>query len=556
MLSFKSGIPFQTEFKNQLDLTHGGVLLSLPALLSNGLLKYEQSFYPDTGYYSIKEVFITLAFLSLLRVKTLAQSQNIPAGDLGKLIGIDRIPEVKTLRGRIEEFCQKADIETWGADLSNYWMSSYAELAGVLYVDGHTKIYYGKKTAMPKRYASRLRLCMSGSTDYWVNDQLGQPFFVVNKAINEGMIKTLKEEIIPKLNRQVPNQPAEDELNNNPLLHRYMIVADREIYSPDFFYDLWFIFRIAICTYKKNVKDKWPEEEFITYQEVLPDGELHKMELAERGVLLQNQGSNKKIWAREIRKKSKSGHQTAIITTNYLLSTILIGFYMFARWSQENFFRYMMENFGIDVLVSYVKEKISDTSELINPQYRRLDGQIKSITSKLNNRKVKYATLDLGEIPTDEKKAEKYLKRKANILNEIQELELQVNELKQEKKQVPRKMTFGQLPENEKFDNAINHRKMFLDIIKMIAYRAETAMANIIKPLMSHPDEARKLLKQVYKTDADIFIDKNEKILHLKLHRLTYWKDDKVIQKLCDELNQSQIKFPGTDLFLKYEFLI
>ena len=229
---------------------------------------------------------------------------------------------------------------------------------------------------------------------------------------------------------------------------------------------------------------------------------------------------------------------------------------MFARWSQENFFRYMMENFGIDVLVSYVKEKISDTSELINPQYRRLDGQIKSITSKLNNRKVKYATLDLGEIPTDEKKAEKYLKRKANILNEIQELELQVNELKQEKKQVPRKMTFGQLPENEKFDNAINHRKMFLDIIKMIAYRAETAMANIIKPLMSHPDEARKLLKQVYKTDADIFIDKNEKILHLKLHRLTYWKDDKVIQKLCDELNQSQIKFPGTDLFLKYEFLI
>jgi hypothetical protein len=44
-------------------------------------------------------------------------------------------------------------------------------------------------TQMPKRFVSRLRLCMSGSTDYWVNDRLGEPFFVVHKTINEGKKK-------------------------------------------------------------------------------------------------------------------------------------------------------------------------------------------------------------------------------------------------------------------------------------------------------------------------------------------------------------------------------
>jgi len=555
ILSFKTGMPAQIEFADQLDLTHAGVLLSLPALLSNGLLRYEKDFYPDTGYYSIKEVFITLAFLVLLRVKTLAQSTKIPAGDLGKAIGLDRIPEVKTLRGRIAEFCQKCEMDILGSKLSSDWMKEYPELSGVLYVDGHTKIYYGHKTTMPKRYVSRLRLCMSGSTDYWVNDHLGQPFFVVNKAINSGMIKVLKEEIIPRLNQEIPNQPTEEELKENPLLHRYMLVADREVYSPDFFYDLWDENRIAICTYNKNVKDKWPEEEFVAHKEILPGGELQEMELAERGVLLQNKGSKKKIWAREIRKKSKSGHQTSIITTNYLLSTILIGFYMFARWSQENFFKYIMENFGIDTLVSYLKEKISDTSQLINPQYRNLESQLKSITSKLNRRKAKYATLELGEIPINNKKAEKYLKQKADVLTEIQEFEQQAEKIKQKKKEIPRKITFAQLPENEKFDNAFNQRKAFLDIIKMIAYRAETAMSNIIKPHMSHSDESRKLLQQVYKTDADIFVDHKEKILNVKLHRMTYWKDDKIIHKLCDELNETQTKFPGTDLTLQYNLV-
>ncbi len=207
-----------------------------------------------------------------------------------------------------------------------------------------------------------------------------------------------------------------------------------------------------------------------------------------------------------------------------------------------------MQHFGIDTLVSYLKEKISETAILINPAHRALEGQLKKVTSKLNYRKAKFGGLELGNIPIDDKKAKKFLVKKAELRNEIVELEQEADRIKQKKKQVPRKIQFSQLPENEKFDNAINQRKAFLDIIKMIAYRAETSMANMIKPNMSHPDEARKLLQQVYQSDANLWVNKTESELCVEIHRMSYWKDDKIIQKLCDQLNATKTKFPGTDL--------
>jgi hypothetical protein len=77
---------------------------------------------------------------------------------------------------------------------------------------------------------------------------------VTPKTINEGLIKTLTDDIIPRLNKDVPNQPTQAQLDDNEKLHRYMIVFDREGFSIDFFEELARQ-RIAFCTYNKNVKE-------------------------------------------------------------------------------------------------------------------------------------------------------------------------------------------------------------------------------------------------------------------------------------------------------------
>ena len=552
MLSIRTGASCPIAHQNQTDLQHAGVLLALPALITQGLFRYENEFKLEDIYYSTNSVFLSLAILSLLRIKTLSGVDSLPSGELGKIIGLDRMPEVKTLRKRIAFFCEQTDIDNWRMKLSQDWMKDSPELSAALYIDGHIKLYYGKDTSPPKRFVSRMRLCLSGTTDYWVNDVLGQPFFVINKTISNGLIQTIKGDLLSKFNNDVPNQPSKEELEANKHKSRYMLVFDREGYSPDFFYDLWEE-RISISTYKKNVTDKWDDAEFSEHTGILPFGTERTIGLAERGVLLQNKGSKKKIWAREIRKKSKSGHQTSIVSTNYTLSIILIGLYMFARWSQENFFKYMMQEFGIDTLVSYFKDKITDTAPLVNPEYRKLENIRKTMTSKLKTVKAKFATLTLQTEPIEEKKMEKYLFKKEELKDDIEQREKEIEQIKMQKKVVPYKIIYSELPENEKFNKVINQRKHFLDTIKLISYRAETALGNMIKGYMSHKDESRLLLKQIYKSDANLIVDNANQKLIVEIHALAHRKDDVVLDKLCTAMNDTETKFPNTNLTLIYK---
>jgi hypothetical protein len=131
-------------------------------------------------------------------------------------------------------------------------------------VDGHVRVYHGKQTNLPKRYVTREKLCLSGVTDYWVNDAVGKPFFVVTRTVNAGLLAVLGEEIVPRLIKDVPQQPSQEQLNADRWLFRFSLVFDREGYSPAFFKEMWDK-RIACYTYKKYVREEWAECEFEVY---------------------------------------------------------------------------------------------------------------------------------------------------------------------------------------------------------------------------------------------------------------------------------------------------
>ena len=103
------------------------------------------------------------------------------------------------------------------------------------------------------------------------------------------------------------------------------MVFDREGYSPELFEVMWRK-RIAILTYHKFPKEDWRSEEFASHQVQLSNGETVTMKLAERGVQLSN-----KLWVREIRKLTDSGHQTSILTINFQAPMTTLAVSMFAR---------------------------------------------------------------------------------------------------------------------------------------------------------------------------------------------------------------------------------
>jgi len=82
-------------------------------------------------------------------------------------------------------------------------------------------------------------------------------------------------------------------------------------------------------------------------------------------------------------------------------------------------------------------------------------------------------------------------------------------------------------------------------------------MYNLIKNQLyyHHQDEGRKLLQQIYTSDAGIVPGYHNKPLTVKLHNLNYRKDDKVVQYPCEKLNETETGFPGTDLKIIYQLV-
>ena len=322
-------------FEPCIDVPNGGVLCALPALLLIGLLEgADHIFGKVKGYYTTFHILVLLAFMTLCRIKTVEQLRGQAPGEFGKLLGLDRIPEVRCLRQKLDSLSHGDATEKWAACLSRYWMENEPEAAGTLYIDGHVRVYHGGLTKPPRRFVSRERLCLRGTTDYWVNDCLGQPFFVVEKPVDPGLIKTLTTDIMPRLLIDVPGQPTSEELEANSCLCRFIMVFDREGYSPIFFRQMWEDHRIACITYHKHPKDSWPEKWFNKNEVKMPDGEVVSMNLAEMGSLVGS--GKKKIWLREVRKLTESGHQTSLISTAYELPHTQLAARMFSRWCQEN----------------------------------------------------------------------------------------------------------------------------------------------------------------------------------------------------------------------------
>lgn len=539
--------PVAPDFQTLLDVPKGGVLLALPALLVTGLLKFSEQFFKlSKGYYGLDSLLLVLAFTALARVKSIESLRYSAPGEWGKLIGLDRIPEVRTLRDKIKQLTQDDSPQHWSEALCKEWMHSAPEHTGVLYIDGHVRVYNGRQTALPRHYVARQKLCLRATTDYWVNAMDGQPFLVINKAVDPGMIKVIENDILPRLEQDLPGLVEAKDLAADPLLHRFTLVCDRESYSPAFFKRMK-AQRVACLTYHKYPGQDWPEHEFQRHQVTLPSGEKTEIKLAEQGHCLSNH-----LWVREIRKLTEKGHQTSIIGTDYRSQTIPLAVAMFSRWSQENFFKYCREHYGLDRLVDYCTEPVSETTEVVNPQYRKLHSQIKSNQSKLNRLLAKFAALTLDDT-IEPDNVEPFLKQKTAWQEEIEAFQEQIKALKEKRNELPHHIKVKDLPEADQFEHLSSQSKHFIDTIKMIAYRAETAMANLLRETISRPDEVRSLLRGLYSSEADLIPDHKQGTLTVQLHHLANHSYDNAIQTLCDELNATETQFPRTNLRLVFK---
>ena len=325
--SLGEGISTGVQFEEGQALSGGGVLFLLPALLVQGLLKTKEVYTWSTKfYYSLESIVLTLAFMALLRIKNPEQLKQCKPGELGRIIGLDRIPEVRCLRNKLQLLTGQQQAVHLNNILVDHWYSGdSSQDAGFLYIDGHVRIYYGDKANLPVKYISRQKLCLSATTEYWVNDAQGMPVMMVMGELTEKLQTVIEDQIIPQL-QQTKLLSRQYTCDNTPVC---TFVFDLEAYEPAFF----------------------------------------------------------------LRRQGETGHQTSIVTTHPTLELSSIAGRMFARWSQENFFRYLILDYDFDKLVSFGTEPVDPEKEIVNPQYRKITHQLKKLREKIQRLEARFFPL-------------------------------------------------------------------------------------------------------------------------------------------------------------------
>ena len=110
------------------------------------------------------------------------------------------------------------------------------------------------------------------------------------------------------------------------------------------------------------------------------------------------------------------------------------------------------------------------------------------------------------------------------------------------------------MPENARYTKLDQESKYFQNILKMICFRAETALANLLAPHYSRAeDEIRALVKAITHLSIDLTPDEENKLLNIKLYPLANLRSQKALAKIINDVNNTMTVFPGTNLVMKFQ---
>ena len=539
----------QPRFPERLSaVASGGVLAALPMLLREGLLKRAAEFLElPKGYYGVTSMLLFLTFLFLGRVRNAEALRHQAPGEWGALLGLDRCPEVKTLRAKVRALAGNAQqVRAWLDALAQDWLADAPEVAATLAVDGHVKVYTGRKGRLPKHFVARQKLCLPATTSYWVNALGGLPLLCLHKDLDPCLTQALEQDILPALERlDVVGPQAVDLTTDTEAEPALTLVFDREGWSPALFRRLARR-GVAVLTWHKNFRGAdWPEADFRTARLPLHGpGSTRTLEvrLAEQRVRLP-QGPE----VRQIRRLLDDGRQLALITTNFSLSREQAAGALFSRWSQENFFKYMREEFQLDSLPVHGLADQDPQARVVNPAWRDQDRELRRLRQQLGTLRNRQAALLRGT-PTASAR-----QRAEQTRLESEALVARCDEVQRQRRALPRHIAVAELSAEQALDALPSREKLFLDILRMIAYRAETRMMAAVAAAQGQQPRPRPHLKALFQSDADILPEPEQGILRVRILGTASNASDAALAGLLAQLNQTRTCFPGTSLRLVYE---
>jgi len=518
-------------FGSATAVPRAGVLLALPVLVVSGVFECAAKIYGRLGpaFYGLRTSLLTLLLMALWRIKRPESLKEHSPQDLGRVLGLDRAPEVKTLRRKLARLAVAQRAAPFGQALAQQRVALRGAALGFLYADGHVRVYHGQH-ALPKAHVARMRICLPATSDYWVNDSAGDPIFVVTAQANAGLVKML-----PGLLAQVRALVGK---------RRLTVVFDRGGFSPKLFQQI-LAAHFDLLTYRKGHYRHIPRKRFQPCR-TRRDGRLLTYVLADQEVRL----LKGKLRLRQVTRLMDNGHQTPILTSRRDLPAAQVAYRMFDRWRQENFFKYLREEYALDALVEYATAPDDPTREVPNPAWAAVDAQLRQAHAQVDRLQAEYGLEALTNLEQQRPTMRGFKAAQGKLGQKIWNAWQRVLRLDKRRASVPRRVPV-QTVTQEPVVQLAPERKHLTNLIKMVAYQAESDLLRLVAPHYPRAnDEGRTLIQAALASPADLQVTPSE--LRVTLAQQSSAHRTRAIAALCEELSRTKTTFPGSHLRLRY----
>src|SRR5450830_1634183 len=524
-----------------------GLLLALPALEMTGLLDVAtETFGPmSKGFYGLRATMLTGVFMALLREPRAEGATRIRPADLGRVLGLDRAPEVKTLRRKLSELAAAGAGAQLQAALAAHHAKVRPDAVGFLYLDGHVRVYTGTR-ALPKTHIARMRIAGPATEETWVTDTDGDPVVVITAAPSASLAAELAR-LLPDLRAVIgPDRPC-------------TVVFDRGGYSPAVFTEI-LTAGFNLLTYYKGTWTRSEPYAFTAADFTTPDGATVRYELAERTIDLAvparpaspTTGAQpaSTLTLRLIVRRSPTGHQTPILTNRTDLTAPLLAYRMANRWRQENYFKYAREHFALDALDSYADQGDNLDRLVPNPAKAHAHDQVTAARAQVSAAH--------GAIAAAIDDAAAHARRPGSggtatvdpaPGQELIEANTALDAAQDTSRATPSHLPLAAVRPGSRLLET--ERKLLTHAIRMSAYNTESALARLLRPHYPRgDDEGRALLREAFTLPGDLQITGTT--LHVRLDPASAPRRSRALAALAAELTATATKYPGTDLTINY----
>ena len=532
-------------FGDHASLPQAGVLLAVPLLVRHGLIEAFTTVYGSClapAFYGLRTMAVVLFLTALLRIKRPEHLKEKSPWDLGAIVGLDRMPEVKTVQRKFTVLAAMERAKQLMDELARQRIARDEDRVAFLYADGHVREYHGKSPLFSAKKPQR-QVATPAVTDTWVHDALGEPLLVVTSEVNAHLTQIL-EVVLADVRRVIGDQ------------RRITLIFDRGGFSAKLFARL-IAHECDIITYRKGKSGKLPKRRFSAQRETI-DGLEREYELCDRPRIrvgaLPAEGKRKKgrkrragkryLWMREVRVLREDERQTSILTNRQDLSAVMVAYRMFNRWRQENYFKYMDEEFALDALVEYGTKELPESTDRPNPQWLRVTRRLKEARAEVSRLHCELGKEAAGNAEAARPTMRGFKIAHAELRKQLDEAETRVARLLEERGKIPKRILATDRVALK------TEKKLIADAIKMAAYQVETELLGLLQNQYARSgEEGRTLLHAAFQSSAQLEVADGE--LRVTIARQSSPHRTAALAALCAQLDALAVPFPGTNLRLR-----